>query len=102
MARDLNNLALLYYAQGRYEQALPLYQRALKITEKALGPDHPLVATGLNNLAGLYYARGRYEEALPLLQRAVSIAEKSLGSDHPNTRTFKANLKACQEAMKKK
>ena len=37
----LNNLALLYHAQGKYDQAEPLFKRALDITEKALGPDHP-------------------------------------------------------------
>ncbi len=52
-ATSLNNLALLYYAQGKYTQAEPLYQRALVIYERALGPEHPNVATGLNNLAEL-------------------------------------------------
>ena len=37
---------------GAYDQALPLYQRALKIREKALGPEHPDTAISLNNLAG--------------------------------------------------
>ena len=41
-------------AQGRYADAEPLYKRALAIYEKALGPDHPYVATTLNNLAVLY------------------------------------------------
>ena len=39
----LNNLALLYYAQGRYAEAEPLYERLLAIWEKALGPEHPQV-----------------------------------------------------------
>ena len=43
--------ALLYRVPGRYAEAEPLYQRALAIWEKALGPDHPEVATSLNNLA---------------------------------------------------
>ena len=37
-AASLNNLAELYRAQGKYEQAEPLYQRAMAIVEKALGP----------------------------------------------------------------
>ena len=41
----LNNLAELYQAQGRYGEAEPLFKRALAIHEKALGPDHPDVAT---------------------------------------------------------
>ena len=32
-------------------------RRDLSITEKALGPDHPDVATGLNNLARLLKVR---------------------------------------------
>ncbi|CAN0605829.1 unnamed protein product, partial [Ectocarpus sp. 12 AP-2014] len=39
--------------QGKYEQADPLYLRAIEIWEAALGPNHPEVASGLNNRAGL-------------------------------------------------
>ncbi len=38
LATTLNNLALLYKAQGNYAEAEPLYQRALRINEKGLGP----------------------------------------------------------------
>ena len=41
VATSLNNLAVLYQAQGRYGEAEPLYQRALAIREKALGPGPP-------------------------------------------------------------
>ena len=54
LATSLDNLALLYHAQGNYAEAEPLYQRALAIWEKALGAEHPDVATSLNNLAGFY------------------------------------------------
>ena len=37
-ARVLNNLAVLYHAQGQYAQAEPLYQRALAIWEKTSRP----------------------------------------------------------------
>jgi tetratricopeptide (TPR) repeat protein len=57
VAASLNNLAELYRAQGQYAQAEPLYKRSLAIVEKALGPDHPNVATSLNNLALLYKTR---------------------------------------------
>ncbi|CAN0560911.1 unnamed protein product, partial [Laminaria digitata] len=40
-------------AQGNYAEAGPLYKRTLAIYEKALGPEHPSVATSLNNLAVL-------------------------------------------------
>jgi len=47
----LNNLALVYDAQGKYADAEELYKRALEIKEKALGSDHPNVAKTLYNLA---------------------------------------------------
>mmetsp|Transcript_4240 Transcript_4240/g.13992 ORF Transcript_4240/g.13992 Transcript_4240/m.13992 type:complete len:100 (+) Transcript_4240:38-337(+) len=43
--------------QGLYEQAKPLYERSLEIRKKALGEDHPAVATALNNLAELLRAQ---------------------------------------------
>ena len=42
---SLNNLAELYDNQGQYAKAEPLYERALAIREKALGPEHPDVAS---------------------------------------------------------
>jgi hypothetical protein len=39
---------------GDYAKAEPLFRRSLAILEKALGPDHPSVATSLENLAALY------------------------------------------------
>jgi tetratricopeptide (TPR) repeat protein len=70
---SLNNLAQLYATQGQYAQAEPLYKRTLAIKEKALGPDHPDVATSLNNLAALYRATNRGKEAEVLEQQAVRI-----------------------------
>ncbi len=84
LSASLNNLAFLYHAQGMYDDAEPLYQRALVIVEKAHGPEHPDVATSLNNLAFLYHVQGRYADAEPLYRRALVIVEKVLGPLHPN------------------
>jgi tetratricopeptide (TPR) repeat protein len=59
VAIALNNLAELYYNQGRYEEAEPLYKRALKILEDTLGPDHPEVALTLESLKALYKNLGK-------------------------------------------
>ena len=53
VATSLNNLAALYYKQGKYAKAPPVYQHALTIWRKALGPDHPdtkLVRSNLDKL----------------------------------------------------
>jgi Tetratricopeptide repeat len=43
----------------------------LAIFEKALGPDHPSVATSLGNMAQLYAAENRLGDALPLVRASV-------------------------------
>ncbi len=77
MANSLNNLARLYQAQGKYAEAEPLYQRALAIVEKALGPEHPHVATSLENYAALLRQTARADEAERMEARAKAIRAKS-------------------------
>ncbi len=79
-------------SQGRYEEAIPLSERALAIGEQTLRSDHPTVATRLNNLAELYRDQGRLEEAEPLYLRTVEIDEKVYGPDHPEVATDLNNL----------
>ena len=45
-------------AQGKLAEAEPILCRALAIFEKALGPDHPNVATSCNDLSNLKQVRG--------------------------------------------
>jgi tetratricopeptide (TPR) repeat protein len=67
----------MYQNQRRYADAEPLYKRSLAILERALGPDHPDIATSLNNLAAMYGAQGREADAEPLYKRALAIREKT-------------------------
>jgi tetratricopeptide (TPR) repeat protein len=62
-----------------YAKALPLYERALAILERALGSNHPEVAETLNDIALVHDNQGMFSEALPLFLRAVRIAEVTLG-----------------------
>ncbi|WP_328456321.1 tetratricopeptide repeat protein [Streptomyces sp. NBC_00386] len=88
----LGQAATYLMARGQAAQALPLAERALAITEAALGPDHPTTAIILGNLATTYSALARYTEALPLEERALAITEAALGPDHPNTARCLGNL----------
>jgi tetratricopeptide (TPR) repeat protein len=91
-AQILNVLAGIYYAQGRYAEAEPLYLRGLKIYERILGPEHLHTVRNLNNLASLYAAQGRYNEAEPLYRRTLAIHEQTLGAEHPDTAGSLNNL----------
>jgi CHAT domain-containing protein len=91
-AEQLNRQVLQLLNQGKYLEAIPIARLALAIREKALGADHPDVATSLNNLALLYKAQGNYTTAEPLYKRSLAIYEKALGTDHSLVATSLNNL----------
>ncbi|MGY1668950.1 tetratricopeptide repeat protein [Geodermatophilus sp. SYSU D00696] len=92
LADLLGETGIYLWVQGRHRDALRLEQRALAITEAALGPDHPATATRLDNLAGTLGTLGRHTDALPLQERALAITEAALGPGHPTTATRLNNL----------
>jgi tetratricopeptide (TPR) repeat protein len=93
VANSLNNLALLYYFQGRYTDTEPLYLQALDLYKRLLvGESHPDVALSLNNLAELYRSQGRYTEAEPLYLQALDLIKRLLGESHPNVASSLNNL----------
>src|ERR1019366_9229664 len=57
---DLSYLALLYKATGDCAKAEPLYQRALRIWEKALDPEHFFLSSGLHRDPPSFPAQGPY------------------------------------------
>src|SRR5208282_2764145 len=78
--------------QGKYQEAMPIAERAVKVAKRVRGLEHPDTATSLNNLASLYWKIGEYAKAEPLLEEALRILQKVLGSEHPDTATSLNNL----------
>lgn len=72
---------------GAYDQALPLYQRALKIREKALGAEHPHTTASVTNLGSLSLSLKDYQAAEAYFQRGRSkagVVELSLARGQPD------------------
>lgn len=82
-ARLLDQAGSYLKERGRYKQASPLYELALKIREKALEGAHHDVAESINNLAWLLKDTDRHADAELLYRRALEIDEKSFGPEHP-------------------
>ncbi len=70
---------------GRFEEAIPEAEKALRLTEKRFGADDPALFTPLHNLAGLYRRTGRLEQSEPLYERIVKILERTKGPEDPDT-----------------
>ena len=90
--KALNKEVMTLYQKGQYDRAVVVAKKALDMAEKAVGPNHPSVATSLNNLAGLYGTQGRYAEAEPLYRRSLAIREKALGPDYPDVAATLENI----------
>ncbi|MCK9566036.1 MAG: FxSxx-COOH system tetratricopeptide repeat protein, partial [Methanothrix sp.] len=93
----LNNLGS--YLNNRMElvSARSVLQWALKIDEKAFGPEHTSVAIDVNNLGSVLKAQDDLAGAKSCFERALKILEKRLGKDHPNAVLVRNNLKSLQE-----
>ncbi len=88
------HLAQHYFDQRDYAAARPLYERALAIRERFLGPNHPSTALTLNNLALLLHKQKAYADARPLYERALEICKRVLGRIIPIPRPFKPILRS--------
>jgi len=92
IADGLNEKGMFYYNGGKYNNAIYVFKKALKIRKKILGEEHPDTAQSYNNLAELYRNMGKYQKAEPLYLKALKIREKVLGEEHPDTASSYNNL----------
>lgn len=91
-AKALNNLGVLYYLLGKFEQCETIYLKVRDIQEKAVGTNHIDFAVSLNNLALLYKELGRYDEAEPYYKESYLLFKNILGINHPQYAKSVTNL----------
>ena len=77
------------------EEALALFERVLKIEEKAYGPEHTSVASTLHEIARLRSKMDQNEEALALFERVLKIFEKAYGPQHNQWHLRCTRLRKC-------
>jgi len=65
------------YKQGKYREALPLAEEALRLAEEATGPNDERLALFLSNLGTVRYELKEYDRAEKLLLRALAICDAS-------------------------
>ena len=90
-------------AEGKPAEAIPVLERALRISEKGHGSDHADVADVLVELARARAALNRQDVSEPLLQRALAIQRRLLAADDPSlvpTLTFLGEAVASHDVDK--
>jgi len=68
---SLYNLAIVFTAQGRLDEAESLHREVLEVREQTLGPDNPQTLDALCAVAGVAALRGDRETALRRLEDAI-------------------------------
>jgi CHAT domain-containing protein/tetratricopeptide (TPR) repeat protein len=82
----MNLVAKIYESQGRCAEAGELYERALAVAERTLGPDNFHSIVCMLNLADHYCdIQLRFEDAERLHSRAIEILDRTVGRHHPHT-----------------
>lgn len=80
-AASVNDIAAVYYVQGRHAEALAQFVRATEMVRQEPGPGY-LIGVFLANQAECLDAMGRYDAALELYDQALAVAKES--GDRPS------------------
>jgi CHAT domain-containing protein len=73
-ALALNNIGWAHYMEGKYQQAVTFYRRALSLYEQL--HERPRQAVELQNIALVEYELGRFSEAAPHYAQALSLVSQ--------------------------
>jgi tetratricopeptide (TPR) repeat protein len=91
LAAALNSLAAIR-AVTEPAQAEPLYRRALAISERRFGSNHPDYAKLQANLAAYYLRAGRLKSAEKLYRAAAATLRSTVGESHPSFQAVQESL----------
>jgi eukaryotic-like serine/threonine-protein kinase len=93
MARSLENLAIIRYRLGMYDEAILLQKSVINtIKDLQFGQRNFEYADALSNLGIMLIETGRYEEAHEALNDALEIQLNEMGEEHSRTSFFLHNM----------
>ncbi|MEL6673916.1 MAG: tetratricopeptide repeat protein [Bacteroidota bacterium] len=90
----INAYGYMLLEMGKYEEAIPIFQRAIKLDSLANGGRDTSVAFLYNNFGGTLGSKGQYDRAIEYFELALGIDTPALGISHPTVATVFNNLGA--------
>jgi tetratricopeptide (TPR) repeat protein len=88
----LHRASIYLRSRGRPGESRPVAERALSLTQQALGSDHPDMAARHNNLGNVLHDLGDLTGARTEHERAIGISKATLGPDHPDMAAWHNDL----------
>ncbi|XP_052753173.1 LOW QUALITY PROTEIN: clustered mitochondria protein homolog [Galleria mellonella] len=92
IARCLRMVARLCYVTGEHREAMAYQQKAVLMSERVNGIDHPYTITEYSHLALYCFVNGQVSTALKLLYRARYLALLVCGENHPEMALLDSNI----------
>ncbi len=87
-----HTLGIAYRYLGEHDAAIEELERAVKLWQVWLGPDHPDTIESRSNLATAYLDAGRTAEVIAMFEETLKLETARHGSDHPSTLSSRNNL----------
>jgi tetratricopeptide (TPR) repeat protein len=84
LVMSLHVLAAIYCSLGRFEEAVPVLERAIQVPEVSRGADHALAAfSGHMQLGDTYSMLGQVDRSISCYEEGLKIQIESLGDTDP-------------------
>jgi tetratricopeptide (TPR) repeat protein len=80
------------YNQGKFEEAITSYEKALEIRQKTLPPNHPDLASSYNNIGLVYEKMEKYSKAISYYEKAIQIQQRALPPNDAELQKWRKNL----------
>ncbi|CAH0548149.1 unnamed protein product [Brassicogethes aeneus] len=99
IAQCLRMIARLNYIMGEHAEAMAYQQKAVLMSERVNGIDHPYTITEYGHLALYCFANSQVSTALKLLYRARYLAVIVCGESHPEVALLDSNISLILHAV---
>ncbi|XP_066148360.1 clustered mitochondria protein homolog isoform X2 [Euwallacea fornicatus] len=99
IAQCLRMIARLNYIMGEHAEAMAYQQKAVLMSERVNGIDHPYTITEYAHLALYCFANSQISTALKLLYRARYLAVIVCGENHPEVALLDSNISLILHAI---
>ncbi|KAL2524928.1 Tetratricopeptide repeat (TPR)-like superfamily protein [Abeliophyllum distichum] len=84
LAMSLHVVAAIYCSLGRFEEAVPVVERAIKLPEVSRGADHALAAfSGYMQLGDTHSMLGQLDRSIECYKEGLKIQMEALGDNDP-------------------
>ncbi|HXP60566.1 MAG TPA: tetratricopeptide repeat protein [Dongiaceae bacterium] len=92
VAESLNDLANVFYRQGKLANAETMHREALALRRRLLGNKHVQIANSLGNLANVLRDQSKLPEAEKMQREALAMRTELLGTNSDDTAMSLVNL----------